>query len=56
MDAVNRVPAGGSAQDERGFSLIEVLAAMFILTLGIAAAGGIVRRSPCSGWARRRRC
>jgi prepilin-type N-terminal cleavage/methylation domain-containing protein len=34
MDALNPVPAG-RLQDERGFSLIEVLAAMLILTLGI---------------------
>ena len=35
MDALNRVPAAGRLQDERGFSLIVVLAAMLILTLGV---------------------
>jgi prepilin-type N-terminal cleavage/methylation domain-containing protein len=35
MDALNRMPAAGRLEDERGFSLIEVLAAILILTLGI---------------------
>ena len=35
MDALNRVPVSGRLQDERGFSLIEVLAAILVLTLGV---------------------
>ena len=35
MGAVNRVPPAGPARDERGFSLIEVLAAMVILMVGL---------------------
>jgi prepilin-type N-terminal cleavage/methylation domain-containing protein len=35
MDAVTRVSLAGSGQDDRGFSLIEVLVAMLILTAGL---------------------
>lgn len=35
MEAINSMPAAGRLQDERGFSLIEVLAAILVLTLGV---------------------
>lgn len=35
MDAVTRVSRSGGAQDERGFSLIEVLVATLVLTAGL---------------------
>ena len=35
MDAVTRVSRAGGAQDERGFSLIEVLVATLVLTAGL---------------------
>jgi len=36
MDAVSQVPApAGAAGDERGFSFVEVIVAMFILTAGL---------------------
>ncbi len=41
MDAVNHVSRAGSARDERGFSLIEVLVATMVLAVGLLPLVGI---------------
>jgi len=41
MDAVNRRSRADGARDERGFSLIEVLVAMLVLTAGLLPLAGL---------------
>lgn len=41
MDAINHLSHAGSAQDERGFSLIEVIVATMVLAVGLLPLVGI---------------